>query len=233
MSNSRIKWVRDEVLLALDLLLNSEDQIFGPNDKRISELSRLLQSLPIVSPEDRNPYFRNFAGVRRQILTFAWSLKKDEKASHVGMEFYRVFQEFENDKYYLNQIATAIKKCLPVAKKIYFADKSECEGFQEGSLLGHLHRYFEKDCGSEFIRDFYFSSCSICGIRADHIYSQKNMGFIDLHLLIPPVEYEEKMRFKKTDFVEVCPNCHRMLHLIRPWTTKPELKSILKTIDGA
>lgn len=229
MGQARVKWVRDEVILALDLLFNSENQNFGLNDKRIEDLSCLLQNLPIVPKEIRNQYFRNYAGVRRQILTFAWSLKKEKKASHVGLEFYRIFYEFENDRLYLHQIATAMKRCLPLFKEINFINDNNLEKFKEGLLLGYLHMYHENHYESVSNKEFSLAKCSICGIQANQIYSQGDINFIKLHLLIPPIEYREKMRFKNSDFAEVCPNCHRMLHLIRPWTIKTELKNILKT----
>jgi 5-methylcytosine-specific restriction protein A len=228
MTEIRAKWTRDEVILALDLLLNSEDKNFSMNDERIIELSELLSKLPIIPLKNRNKYFRNTAGVRRQILTFYYSLKKKQKASHVGIEFYNAYIDYKKDKMNLNKTADAIKRCMHLADEIKFADKSEMEGFREGALLAHLHRYFERSHSRHSKGKKSGSCCSICGLKAEHIYTLCD-GFLQFHLLIPPEEYREGMVFTGSDFMEVCPNCHRVLHQKRPWVTRDNAFSILKT----
>lgn len=227
MTEIRAKWTRDEVILALDLLLNSEDKNFSMNDERIIELSELLNRLPVIPLKNRNKYFRNTAGVRRQILTFYYSLNKKQKASHVGIEFYNVHKDYGKDKMGLKKTADAIKRCMNLVDEIEFADKSEMEGFREGALLAHLHRYFERSHGRPPKNKKLKTCCSICGLKAEHIYTLRD-GFLQFHLLVPPEDFREGMIFKESDFIQVCPNCHRVLHLKRPWVTRDNVFSILK-----
>jgi 5-methylcytosine-specific restriction protein A len=224
----RVKWTRDEVILGLDVLFSEQGKTLSMDSPAIIELSEFLNKFPLVPYGKRPDTFRNVSGVRRQIVTFDWSIKNSVDAPHVGDIFYEVYNEFKDSKDKLHNIAQAIRKCVNLVENIYFADKSEMDGFCEGALLGHLHRYLERQYGN--LKEFDEIRCYICFIKPQHIYNiSSNIAFLQPHLLIPPENYEPDLKPNKKDFILVCPNCHTMLHQIRPWISVENVKTILKT----
>jgi hypothetical protein len=67
-------WTRDEVILALDLFVQAGSLNGGPlpgkTDRRVTELSGLLQKLPVYPRSRRGPKFRNPAGVALKLANF-------------------------------------------------------------------------------------------------------------------------------------------------------------------
>lgn len=222
----RVAWTRDEVILGLDVLFSNTPATLTMESKPIIDLSETLNRLPIIPVDKREDFFRNPAGVRRQLLTFHWSLSKEEKASHVGEIFYTVFSEFMNNIDELHRIALAIRRCADHFQFGQYGDAVEAEGFPEGAILSHVHRntearYTEKYTG-------ILVDCDICSIRPQSIYA--DMGgntILSQHLLIAPVDFDPAIPLVVSDFITVCPNCHRALHLIRPWRGRKDLESIL------
>lgn len=192
----------------------------------IVDLSRLLNRLPIISDYKKNQTFRNTAGVRRQLLTFEWSLKKGKKAPHIGKMFDIVYNEYKDKLNELHQIAQAIHRCESLFTDMAFGADIETEGFPEGAILSHLHRNWEKEFGKKHLEKV--PQCEICCIRPQHIYvGSEKISFLEVHLLIPPTEYSPDTTLKRDDFITVCPNCHRVLHQTRPWLSREHCTNIL------
>jgi predicted HNH restriction endonuclease len=64
--------------------------------------------------------------------------------------------------------------------------------------------------------------CQACGFDFGKVYGEPD--FIEAHHLIPLRDLKEGYRTKLSDLAMVCPNCHRMLHRGKPWSTIDELK---------
>ena len=56
-------WSSDETVLALELYLQHADQVPGPHDPRVVQLSKTLRQLPIHPAAARKDTFRNPEGV--------------------------------------------------------------------------------------------------------------------------------------------------------------------------
>ena len=225
----RVKWTRDEVILALDVMINARGESLGMDDPRILELSALLNRLPIIPLGKRPDTFRNVAGVRRQILTFAWSIKKNKVAPHVGDVFYNVYKESLDKLEWLHEVAMAIRKCENMVQEITFDNALDENSFPEGIILGHLHRHLERVKGQVYIE--CKKKCCACGICQDHIYQvTDNVKLLEPHFLRPPETYCADMVLGGVDFIPVCPNCHHILHQIRPWLGRNDVKRILKKL---
>jgi len=125
----RASWTRDEVILGLDVLFSHNSKHLTMDSEAIIELSELLNGLPIIPITKRNDTFRNAAGVRRQLLTFEWSLRKDEKASHVGEIFYTVYSEYKDNKAEIKHIAQAIRRNRSLIQQLGFGISEETDGF--------------------------------------------------------------------------------------------------------
>jgi hypothetical protein len=119
-------WTRDEDILALDLFVRADSLSGGPlpgkADRRVIELSRQLQSLPVYPRSRRGPKFRNPPGVALKLANFRAVERVVKLANEipgaeslpVGMpstsEVDReVFEEFfDQDFHGLNEAAQAI-----------------------------------------------------------------------------------------------------------------------------
>lgn len=199
------------------------------DSEAIIELSKLLNRLPIIPITQRNDTFRNVAGVSSQLSRFLWSLKHNEKHANIGKLFSVVYEEFRLNETELHRIALAIRRNESLIQQIEFGTEVGTEGFCEGAILCHLHRHLERQLGNRFNKDA--AQCSICGIRPEHIYgSLPNVQFFEPHLLVPPTEIYPDMVFVEKDFITVCPNCHRILHQIRPWRNRKQCEEILQTL---
>lgn len=223
----RTRWTRDEVILGLDVLYWKDIKHLSTSHPAIIELSELLNRLPIIPKQYRNETFRNTAGVSSQLSRFQWSLKNDKHAN-IGMLFFTVYDEYKYRMDELHCIAQAIRRCESVLNGMTFGADIETEGFPEGAILSHLHRNWEKQYGKKHIEKV--PECEICGIRPWHIYvGGEKISFIKPHLLVPPAEYGADTTFKRDAFILVCPNCHRVLHQIRPWVGREQCDNILIT----
>lgn len=226
-ANSRANWVRDEVILALDLYFHTLKKTFSTNDKEVIELSALLNELPIIPVAVRTDDFRNVNGMHYQLTKLKLHVVEG-KPLKIGKVFIDVYDEFCNDKQTLHEIATAIKNSKNILKTISFGDSSEGINFKEGALLSHLHRYFENKYLLKYANNFLFCHCAICKLDVNQAYRGSAKTFYELHLMIPPKDYHDESKFYFNDFIMVCPNCHKALHLMRPWVNKNEINKILK-----
>ena len=196
------------------------------DDPRIIELSDLLNRLPIVSQTSRSEKFRNVAGISQQISRFRQVILNDKTSSHMGTIFFRVYEEFEYNMEKLHLIAQAIRQC----ESVLYENMVDTEpSFFEGVILGRVHRHWEHVKGPVFIERE--KKCCVCGICQDHIYQvSENVKLLEPHFLRPPETYSADMDFGWVDFIPVCPNCHHILHQIRPWLCSNDVKKILKKL---
>lgn len=226
----RASWTRDEVILGLDVLYTCKNVPLRMDNPSIVDLSQLLNRLPIIDERQKEETFRNIAGVRRQLLTFEWGLRKEIPDPHVGETFFKVYDEFKDRFKELHEVAQAIRRCEVVLASMMFGADIENNGFPEGAILAHLHRIWEKEHGRKYLQSV--QECEICAIRPQYIYNGgETISFLEKHLLVPPVEYGADIKFKKEDFIAVCPNCHSVLHQTRPWVGREQCEHILMTLE--
>jgi len=223
------RWTRDEVILGLDVLFSTGGKNLSQESEAIVELSDLLNSLPLIPPSERGETFRNPAGIRRQLLTFEWGLRKGKKPAHVGEMFFTVFNEVGRNKSELQKVAQAIRRSWVFVKEISLFRPFEKNLFPEGIILYTLHRYLEHHWGVRFSKEH--PHCSLCAINPESVYILGDDAmFLEPHLLTPPQDMEPEMRFSENDFVIVCPNCHKFLHLLRPWRSRPRCEHVFQTL---
>ena len=216
-------FTRDEVILALDVLYYSDGQSLSKNSPAIAELCELLQELPIYSKEDRPAIFRNESGVSHQLTQLRISHEKGYKDRNVGMAFYSVLNEYKDIMPELHRVAQAIRRNRAYFKTCSFGNVTETDGFPEGALLSHLHRHIEVRDTARLQRA---DRCAICKIAPTEIYRTDDL--LELHLLVPITELDASAKYRPSDYVTVCPNCHAALHRIRPWLTREAMEDILR-----
>jgi 5-methylcytosine-specific restriction protein A len=77
---------------------------------------------------------------------------------------------------------------------------------------------------------FHGLTCMVCGFNFVDRYGELGDGFIEAHHLTPFSELDGRptQLDPRTDFIVVCPNCHRMLHRRTPPLAPAELDLLLR-----
>ena len=231
-------WVRDEVILACDLVLQNNWHWLSSNDPRIHELSELLQLLPLHPPEVRGPKFRNPNGVARKTADIAtWHpdyTGKPTKGGAIDREVLRDFLERPDE---MRAAAAAIREG---AKRGLFEEiayppaeeESDEPAAAEGRLLERRHLARERNPKlrrrkiEEFLKTHDRLACEVCGFDFGKVYGDRGEGYIECHHAVPlHASGETTTRVK--DLVLLCSNCHRMIHRTSPWLTPDELRELV------
>jgi 5-methylcytosine-specific restriction protein A len=76
---------------------------------------------------------------------------------------------------------------------------------------------------------FHGTTCMVCDFNFEQRYGELGEGFIEAHHLTPFAELNGRptQLDPASDFIVVCPNCHRMLHQRTPPLTPDELIALL------
>ena len=70
--------------------------------------------------------------------------------------------------------------------------------------------------------------CEVCGFDFSKVYGELGEGFIEAHHTKPVSTMQPNETTKIEDMVMLCSNCHSMIHRKKPWTTKEDIKKIMK-----
>ncbi len=216
-----VKFTRDEVILALDVLFFSGEKHLNQDSPAIKDLCSILQSLPIYSEASRPAIFRNESGVSKQLYSFQLSQKANRKNPNVGAEFYSVYSEFGEYLPEIHEIANAIRKNLSFICSSFSSFTLE-NHFREGILLNFLHRAIEQKGG----RKVPCTRCEICHIDLDGVYRTEGK-LIQQHLLVPLADLDARAKYSANRYISVCPNCHAAIHQHRPWCSRANVTDIL------
>ena len=104
--------------------------------------------------------------------------------------------------------------------------------FPEGREKYRLHRYKERNRRLVLLAKQKFKAtdpemkCQVCKFSFGKKYGQLGVDFIEAHHVFPISQLKEETPIKIEDLAMVCSNCHRMLHIKRPWLNIDELKNI-------
>lgn len=226
-------WVRDEILLALDVYFQHDRKYLEPHHPAIVELSQLLNSLPIHSLESRSPTFRNPACVAMKIANLmSIDPAKGYKLSSVGQMDREVWEEFKDDPQRVHELAEAIRQGAPL---LAATTQDDDEGFPEGKVVEKLHRARERNrkLVGEKIKQVKKATgllcCEACGFDFFKTYGELGQDFAECHHLKPLSQVGEgKTRLE--DLAVVCANCHRMIHRSRPMLTPKQLKARIEEV---
>ena len=102
-------WERDELILALDLYLQSGRKVLDGTDPQVIDLRELLNQLPIhpVRPHARK--LRNANGVALKLANFRAIDVPGTGMASVGRRDREVWDEFTNDPAKLGHLTEAIR----------------------------------------------------------------------------------------------------------------------------
>jgi 5-methylcytosine-specific restriction protein A len=232
-------WIRDEVILALDLYRREGR---NPSREALEEVSEQLRSIPVERHWADDPKFRNPTGVYLKVANFvaldpATGTKGMSRGSKLDAE---VFGELWGEQALLEEAADAIRANLSEVKGVedQFEDQ-DLEDAPEGRLLTRVHRVRERNPllgrkkKDQVLKATGKLACQACDFDFYETYGERGRGFIECHHLIPVRDLRPGSRTKLRDLALLCANCHRMVHVESPWLTLEELRDLLATMGTA
>ena len=233
------KWTRDELILALDLYFKVSPLHTSEKHPDIIALSNFLNKLPIHAKTEIEENFRNSNGVYMKLCNF---LRCDPSYSGTGLKSGSkldqvIWDEFALDQKNLGMVAAAIKNnatLLEAPKTVAEEQLQEDEEFAEGRVLARTHNIRErngllvKKKKRETLTNSGKLVCESCGFDFAAKYGKIGYGFAECHHNKPVSELKPGEKTRLTDLAILCANCHRMIHIARPWLTVNELKTLIQ-----
>lgn len=229
-------WVRDELILACDLVARNGWRYIPAEDSRVVELSKLLQLLPIHPKTRRSPKFRNPNGVERKTVDImTWHPAYKGRRTNGGELTKEVLREFLD---YPERMALAAESLRAGIVGGEFDDlppgpyeDDECA--PEGRLLER--RYFVRERNPRLRRKKIDSviaerdclECEVCGFDFERTYGKRGARYAECHHVVP-LHSSGPTTTRLRDLVILCANCHRMIHRGRRWLSPAELREIVQ-----
>jgi len=234
----RLAWLRDELILALDLYLREGHT--APLAAR-QALSDLLRAFPVEPELAADPQFRSLASVNRKLANF---LALDPQGEGGGLDrggagTREVWREFASEPDRLHATADAIRVNLAAGTPVVLEEDEELEEAEEGALLTGLHVRRERNARiirqkkQRVLAQTGALACEVCGFNFAVVYGERGHGFIECHHLVALAELLPNTRTRLEDLALVCSNCHRMIHRRRPWLQPDELRQSMQVSSPA
>lgn len=125
------------------------------------------------------------------------------------------------------------QRYLKFLKSQEFIDNDEERTFPEGAEKYRLHKYKERNreliiqAKKKFKDSDPDMRCQVCKFSFSEKYGTIGLDFIEAHHVFPISKLTREIKTKIEDLAMVCSNCHRMLHVKRPWLEIDELTDLL------
>lgn len=228
-------WTRDELILALDLYMSHRPMIPGPAHADVVQLSTLLNRFASATGVSGSTKFRNTNGVAMKLQNFR---RFDPGQSGKGLvagarQEEEIWSTYAGDTHKLRTTAAAIREGVTAGREEIASDGLDNdEEATEGRVLTRMHRFRERDKAiisrrKERARAGGGLKCEACSFDFERRYGARGANFIECHHTKPVSELRPGERTKLSDLALLCANCHRIVHLRRPWLTVDELKQIM------
>ncbi|MBX9678909.1 MAG: HNH endonuclease [Gemmataceae bacterium] len=228
-------WVRDEIILALDLYFRAGRRQLPATHPDVIALSETLNELPLHQEKARDERFRNPNGISMILGNF---LGIDPEHATPGLSRNNRLQEdvwddFANDPAFLSRTAESIARVA--ASDVRDQDSIAAqEVFVEGELLTRLHLLRERNKASvekkkeQVLKATGRLACEVCEFDFNVAYGRLGEGFAECHHTRPLAELSGIRQTRLADLAVVCANCHRMLHRGRQSVSLDMLQSLVR-----
>ncbi|HEX5929950.1 MAG TPA: HNH endonuclease [Solirubrobacterales bacterium] len=228
-------WMPDELILALDLYMS-----VGPNPgpKATQALSDTLRAIPIERELAGDPTFRSPQSVAYKLQNFVAIDPTTANAGfpHGGKGDVEIWGRFAEDPQRLQLAAAAIRANLAVLSEGEAeVEEEEINDAEEGRILTRLHRKRERSSKlrkakkKAVLETTGRLACEACDLDFGERYGSRGEGFIECHHIIPLHTLKPRQRTRIEDLALLCSNCHRILHLRRPWLSVEAVKGLVQT----
>lgn len=236
------KWHRDEIILALDLYFDKDRGSIDDKNKRIKDVSEIINKLPLFPERPDEEKFRNPNGVTLKLSNFlAIDPDYHGKGMKGGSKLDRlVFEEFYNNRDKLREIANEIRKVAEdtsLRHKLYAIEEDEqtkTDSVIEGQVIYKLHKVRERD--SKIVMRKKESvwtatgrlACEACMFEFEEFYGDIGKGYIECHHRTPLASFKVSTKTTLDDLALVCSNCHRMVHKKIDSLTVEDLRMMIR-----
>ncbi|WP_216840591.1 HNH endonuclease [Dyella sp. S184] len=234
-------WVRDELILALDLYVQHGGNPPGKQSDEIVDLSVLLGDLGRLLGLSNDGAYRNANGVYMKLMNFRRFDPQFIDAGKVGLQRggkleLEVWDEFANDRERLSSVASAIKASIrsDTPPDLDFADEMDVQEAPEGRILTRLHRRRERSkklteaAKRQALKTHKRLFCEACGFDFERAYGIAGTGIIDVHHTKPVHTLVEGETTKVEDLALLCSNCHRIVHSKKRWLSLDEVRGAIR-----
>jgi 5-methylcytosine-specific restriction enzyme A len=227
-------WMRDELILALDLYVKFKGNPPGKASPEVHDLSELLQRLRVAVTN--NSDFRNPNGVYMKMMNFrrfdpVYRAQGKSGLSRGSALEEIIWDDFASDPERLARTADAIRANIATPSETVVApiDFDEAE---EGRVLTRAHLVRERNRKlveakkREALEVKGRLTCEAFDFQA--AYGDRGSGFIEAHHALPLHMLQPGTKTRLADLRLLWANCHRMVHSRRRWLTIDELRSCLR-----
>ncbi|MDD7920981.1 HNH endonuclease [Actinomycetospora callitridis] len=234
-------WRRDEVILACELVHSNGWNYLSEEDRRVVDLSSLLQRLPLHPPEVRTATFRNPAGVARKTADIATQHPAYRGAPTKGGQHDReVLMEFLAQPDRMQALATQLRTNITTTSSAAALPEIDLgdEPASEGGLLERTHLARDRDPKAKrrklaaVLKTGGTITCEACGFDFGRTYGKRGHEYIECHHRVP-LHVSGPVTTRVADLALLCSNCHRMIHRGKPWLTVEELTHLVRQHAGA
>jgi 5-methylcytosine-specific restriction protein A len=227
-------WLRDETILALDLLYRHG----RPLDRRHPEvlaLSELLRGAELVPASMRRESFRNPDGVALKLQNLQSALDPERRLSSSRTDR-KVVEEFpRTSAAELRRVAVILRSEIGRAARSAYQPSDDLEEFPEGRLLTRMHTVRERD---PIVRKKLLAKregaalvCEACGLSEPHLDRALEESLFEAHHLIPLADGATRAT-RLADMALLCACCHRLIHKLiitqRRWVEPEEVGRLLR-----
>lgn len=236
-------WTEDELVLAGALVVRNGWRELRTGNREVHELSELLRSLPIHSPEALAlPGFRSPDSVSRKTSDFMTNHPSYAGgATRCGRPTLLMIDAFIRREAEMLQAAQAIEEGIgsgELQRIPQQPDELDDTGSAaiEGRLLVRRALVRERDprLRARKIRHVQRSgrplSCEVCGFDFARVYGSLGQDYIEVHH-VTPLHVSGTRETRLGDLACLCANCHRMCHRNRPgesWRTPAALRRVMR-----
>ncbi|UJW35100.1 HNH endonuclease [Saccharothrix sp. AJ9571] len=234
--SERLLWLRDELVLACDLVARNDWQGVRSSDPRAIELSTLLQSLPLYPREARGHNFRSPDSVQLKTSNIATQHPSYGGVRTRGGKLDReVLFDFLNRPEEMHAQAAAIRAGVDTGELSTLPptpDIDEEIAASEGRTLVLLHLRRERDPKlrakklNQVITNHGRIACEVCGFDFERTYGARGSGYAEVHHVVP-LHVTGQTKTRLVDLAVLCANCHRMIHRGSQWLTPVELRDLV------
>jgi 5-methylcytosine-specific restriction protein A len=235
-------WTEDELLLAGALVVRNGWRELRHNSRAVHELSELLRSLPIHSPEALAlPAFRSVGSVSLKTTDFMTNHRSyTGRATRCGALTRLMIAAFTDREEAMLEAAEALEEGI-ASGELYLIpqqpDELDEAGFTavEGRLLVRRALVRERDPQlrlrkiKQVLRKQRSLVCEVCGFDFARVYGDLGRNYIEVHH-ITPLHVSGSRETRLEDLACLCSNCHRMCHRTQPgesWRTPGALRQLV------
>ncbi len=212
------KWTWDETVLVLEVYLSGANPT--EDDPKVKDLIQLLSHPP--------------GSVRALLRNFSY-LDGKGGLPNASKPTQRVWGQYARDRHGVRSVAKVIRKQVREMQESGWSQEL-MNGFaeaSEGRILTRYHLFRERNHElvkakkQNVLRNAGRLVCEACGFDFAEKYGKRGKGFIECHHLKPVSELKPGNKTRLNDLALLCSNCHRMVHVSRPWLKMKELAHLV------